>query len=81
MKRCPIIVVQPVARIEGQELYFGAFGQFGRLVNHEPASPDTRLNRHETRLPLRRAAQQALAADGAWPHHEAPRLKRKRYSR
>ena len=46
MKRRPIGGVEPVSRIERQQLNFGAFGQIGWLVHDKPASLHTCLDRH-----------------------------------
>src|SRR5258708_37406819 len=50
MESRAILRVEPVARIERQEIDFSAFGQLRRLVQHEPAIVNARLQRHTTRI-------------------------------
>jgi hypothetical protein len=42
MERRTVGVVEPIARVEGQQLNLGAFGQRGRLIQHQPAGAAAR---------------------------------------
>jgi hypothetical protein len=42
----PVGVVQPIARVQRQELQFGTFRQSGRFIDYEPASAHPGLDRH-----------------------------------
>ena len=68
--------VEPITGVEWQKLEFGALRQIGRLVDNQPSRSDTCLDGHGNESNTGRAAQQALAAVGAWCDREAPRLKR-----
>ena len=57
-------LIEPVARVQRQQLDFRSIRQVRRFVHDKPAFTDTRLDGHEAERNTRRAAQQALAADG-----------------
>src|ERR1700692_3614306 len=46
MESRAVLGVEPVARIERQEIDFSAFGHFRRLVHHEPTILNSRLQSH-----------------------------------
>lgn len=52
-------VVEPIARVEGQQLNLGTFGQRGRLIQHQPAGVNTSLDRHTEERNTRPATSQA----------------------
>ena len=74
MKRRTIGVIEPITRVEGQQLQFRTLRQIRRLVDDQPSGTDTCLDSHGNESSIGRAAQQALAAVGARCDREAPRL-------
>lgn len=52
MKGGAVLRVEPVTRIEGQEIYFSSLGEGRRLVYEEPAIMNAGLESHVERIPL-----------------------------
>jgi len=45
-------IVEPVPRVQGQQLQFGALGQVDRFVNHETPAAHPSLDRHGASVAL-----------------------------
>jgi len=54
MERCTVLIIEPVARIERQELEFDALRKVCGFVNDKTAGGDTSLDRHECSVALER---------------------------
>jgi hypothetical protein len=52
VQSCAVGIVEPVPRIQGQQLQFGALGQVDRFVNNETPAAHTRLDRHGVSVTL-----------------------------
>ena len=46
MQSSPTFVIEPVPRIERQQLDHGPLGQIGRFIENKPSRPHSRLQRH-----------------------------------
>lgn len=69
--------IEPIARVQWQQLEFRAFGQVRWFVDDQTPGTNACLDAHRSEDITERAAQ-ALAADAARCDREAARLKRKR---
>src|SRR5258708_29472216 len=71
MESRAIIGVEPVARVERQEMNHRAFWQLCRLVDHEPTIVNAGLQSHDYRIPCdplpARRERPVRAVDGAQP--------------
>ena len=76
MKSGTVSVIEPIARIEGEQLDFRPLGQLGGFVDNKSAGANTCLDGHVNEAITGGAAQQAVAAGGGWRDNEPPRLNR-----
>lgn len=60
-------VVEPIARIEGQQFQFGALGQFRGLVNEQTTGMNACLDGHAREPNTDATAQQGVGADALRP--------------
>lgn len=65
MQRRPLALVEPIARVERQELQFGSFRQVRRLIDHEASGTNSRFDGHADERSIGQAAQQANGAVAA----------------
>ena len=65
MKRNTLALIEPVARVERQELQLGPVRQVCRLIDHEASRTDSRCNGHANERSIGTAAQQANGAVAA----------------
>lgn len=66
MKRLPVLIVQPVSRVDGQQLHFRALGQVRGFVHNQAAGQNASLDRHGVRLAPVRLPHKPLMALGAY---------------
>jgi hypothetical protein len=67
MKGRALGIVEPIARIESEQLQLGSVGQVCGLVDEQPAVMNARLDGHAPEGTIEAAARQGVGADTAWP--------------
>ena len=63
MKGRTVGLAEPIAGVESEQLHFGAFRQFGGLIDDQAAIVDARRDGHGHEIITTRLAQQRVAAD------------------
>jgi hypothetical protein len=62
MKSRALAVVEPIARVEREQLHLSALGQFCRLVDEQSAVMNARLDGHACEGTIEAAAQQSVGS-------------------